>query len=236
MHHESRSPRLLLGGGGFSTQSDPSLDTYVLGLTGKFQPSICFLPTASGDSDNYIKKFENRFADLPCRPSVLSLFRPHTADIEGFLLSMDVIYVGGGSTKNLLALWREWGVVDTLLRANKQGCVLAGVSAGLICWFDEGITDSEYGRLGPLACLGKMAGLACPHFDSETGRKEAMDGRFAQVNHTRGFGVQDGVALHFDGERFVEAVTSREGSGYFEYSRSSAEQWQVDFRTARLLD
>ncbi len=234
MNSPLRNRRFLLGGGGFSTQSDPLLDVRLLQITGKNRPSICFLPTASGDSENYVKEFENRFNELPCVPTVLSLFRPHTADIEGLLMSKDVIYVGGGNTKNMLALWREWGLIEILIGANAHGCVLAGVSAGLICWFEEGITDSEYGRFGPLRGIGEMAGLACPHFDSESGRQAATDAVFAASNHTVGYGVQDGVALDFQSSHLIEAVTSRPGAGYFQYNRVDG-AWQATFSAARTL-
>jgi dipeptidase E len=105
-----------IGGGGFSMEPDnPLLDQYVLNQCGAERPKICFVPTASGDAEGYIERFYQAFGRLECRPSHLSLFRPHTADLEAFVLSQDVIYVGGGNTRNLLVLWREWGL-DRILR------------------------------------------------------------------------------------------------------------------------
>src|SRR5918999_2983425 len=160
-----------IGGGGFSEEpTNLALDRYVLGLTPRERPKVCFLGTASGDADGYVRRFRAAFAALGAEPSALSLFRPHTADLRAFLLEQDVVYVGGGNTRSLLALWREWGL-DAILRAAWEGgAVLAGISAGMICWFEQGITDSVPGRLSPLAGLGFLPGSACPHYDAELER------------------------------------------------------------------
>ena len=98
---------IAMGGGGFSMEPDNlALDRYILEQTGKSRPVVCFLPTASGDADGYIVKFYSAFTKLDCQPSHLSLFRPPTADLEPFIFENDVIYVGGGNTRSMLALWR----------------------------------------------------------------------------------------------------------------------------------
>lgn len=147
---------IALGGGGFSMEPDnPLLDAYILKQSGKPVPSICFVPTASGDSDQYTNRFYHFFEKMPCQPSHLSLFKPPARDIEGFIMEKDIIYVGGGCTKNLVALWKEWGLDALLKKAWNQGIILAGISAGSLCWFEEGVTDS-FGdeKLDPLKCLG----------------------------------------------------------------------------------
>ncbi len=123
-----------MGGGGFSMEPDNlALDRYVVGLSPRAEPRVCFLPTASGDSREYVERFDDAFATLPCVPTHLSLFDPPTADLRSFLLDQDIVYVGGGSTRNLLVLWREWGLDHILREAWERGAVIAGISAGSIC-------------------------------------------------------------------------------------------------------
>lgn len=117
----------------FPTEIDNSLlDQYILDASGVDKPRICFLPTAGGDSETYIEKFFSKFSSYNCEPFCLSLFRPQVDDIESFLLSMDIIYVGGGSTKNLLAIWKDWGLLSILKRLYRKGIILSGVSAGYV--------------------------------------------------------------------------------------------------------
>lgn len=123
---------IALGGGGFSMEPEnPLLDSYILKQSKEINPKICFIPTASGDADNYIARFYDFFKTQNCRPTHLSLFNPPTRDLEEFILEKDIIYVGGGNTKNLLVLWREWGLDKILKKAWEKGIVLAGISAGV---------------------------------------------------------------------------------------------------------
>lgn len=133
-----------MGGGGFSDE-DPLLDEFILGLSGRERPRVCFVPTASGDAAAYIERFYAAFTRRACEPSHLPLFQPPYPPIGELLLSQDVIYVGGGSTANMLAVWRIHGIDEVLRRAWERGTVLCGVSAGGLCWFQAGVTDS----LGP---------------------------------------------------------------------------------------
>ncbi|KYD33113.1 Peptidase E [Parageobacillus toebii] len=112
---------------------NPLLDLYILKQAKKTTPKVCFIPTASGDSDHYISRYYSFFNKQNCKPSHLSLFRPPTRDLEEFILEKDIIYVGGRNTRNLLVLWKEWGLDNILRKAWNQGIVLAGVSAGSIC-------------------------------------------------------------------------------------------------------
>lgn len=209
-----------MGGGGFSMEPEnPLLDRYLLALTGKERPKACFLPTASGDAEGYIARFHAVFKAFPCQPSHLSLFNGKTPDLEGILLSQDLIYVGGGNTRNMLVLWREWGVDRILKRAWDQGIVLAGLSAGMICWFQQGVTDSVPGTLGPLGCLGFLPGSACPHYDGEPGRRPAYQLLVAKGRLKPGYAADDGVALRFSGERLVEIVSSRPRARAWRLSR-----------------
>ncbi|HET7628220.1 MAG TPA: Type 1 glutamine amidotransferase-like domain-containing protein, partial [Bacillales bacterium] len=134
---------IAMGGGGFSMEPDNLLlDEYIVAQARNERPKVCFVPTASGDAAGYIDKFYKAFSSLACKPSHLSLFKPPVKDLQSFLLDKDVVYVGGGNTNNLLLLWRAWGLDVSLRKAWEQGVVLAGLSAGSICWFEEGVTDS----------------------------------------------------------------------------------------------
>jgi dipeptidase E len=201
---------IAMGGGGFSMEPDNlALDRYVLAQTGKARPRVCFLPTASGDAESYVVNFYTAFTQLDCQPSHLFLFRVPTADLTSFVLEKDAIYVGGGNTRSMLALWREWGLDRILKTAWENGIVLAGLSAGAICWFEQGVTDSVPGRLGPLDCLGLLPGSCCPHYDGETERRPAYQRLIATGNISSGYGIDDGVALHFDDQALRCIVSSR---------------------------
>ncbi len=201
---------IALGGGGFSMEPEnPLLDRYILHQSGKTNPKICFLATASGDSDNYISRFYHFFEKQDCQPSHLSLFNPPSRDLESFLLEKDIIYVGGGNTKNLLVLWRAWGLDTILKKAWEQGVVLAGISAGSICWFEEGVTDSYGDGLAPLKCLGFLKGSNCPHYDGESERRPSYQNLIATNSITSGYAADDGVAIHFVDQEISHIVSSR---------------------------
>jgi dipeptidase E len=205
-----------MGGGGFSMEPEnPLLDQYVLDLCGKRKPRVCFVPTASGDAEGYISAFHASFKKLSCTPSHLSLFRSPVTDLRSFILSNDVIYVGGGNTFNLLVLWRAWGLDRHLKEAWRRGIVLAGISAGSLCWFEEGVTDS-FGELAPLEGLGFLPGSHCPHYDGEKKRRPAFHRLVGKGKVAAGYAAEDGVGLHFIGRRLVKAVSSRPNAkGYW---------------------
>ncbi|MFJ7661761.1 Type 1 glutamine amidotransferase-like domain-containing protein [Lysinibacillus sp. NPDC097162] len=201
---------IALGGGGFSMEPEnPLLDKYILHQSKKSNPKICFIATASGDSENYISRFYHFFEKQDCQPSHLSLFNPPTRDLESFLLEKDIIYVGGGNTKNLLVLWKEWGLDTILRKAWEQGIVLAGISAGSICWFEEGVTDSYGDGLEPLKCLGLLKGSNCPHYDGEADRRPSYQKLIATNSIKPGIAADDGVAIHFIDQEISHIVSSR---------------------------
>jgi dipeptidase E len=196
-----------MGGGGFSTEPEnPLLDDYILGLARRQHPRVCFIPTASGDSEGYIERFHGAFSGR-AEASELALFRLDGRDLRTFVLNQDVIYVGGGSTVNLLALWRIHGLDLLLKEANQAGVVLAGISAGALCWFEGGVTDS-YGPLRPLHDgLGLLRGSFCPHFDTEPERPAAFHAAVGQ-GLPAGLAASDGAAAHFSDGVLRAAVTS----------------------------
>lgn len=201
---------IALGGGGFSMEPDnPLLDLYILEQSLKKKPKICFIPTASGDADSYIARFYECFEQHDCEPAHLSLFKPPAEDLERFVLAQDILYVGGGNTKNLLALWKEWGLDAIVEKAWNQGIVLAGISAGSICWFEQGLTDSFGDQLQPLDCLGFLTGSNCPHYDGEANRRPTYRKLLTEGKIKPGIAADDGVALHFMGQDLHSAVSSR---------------------------
>jgi len=201
---------IALGGGGFSTEpGNPLLDLYILNQSGKKNPKVCFVPTASGDSDIYISRYYNFFEKQECKPSHLSLFKPPTRDLEGFLLDKDIIYVGGGNTKNLLVLWKEWGLDKIMRKAWEMEIILAGISAGSICWFEEGVTDSYGDRLESLKCLGFLKGSNCPHYDGEADRRPSYHELVSSNRIKPGIAVDDSVAIHYIDQEIYKIVSSR---------------------------
>lgn len=201
---------IALGGGGFSMEPEnPLLDRYILKQCKKVNPKICFIATASGDAEVYIEQFYDFFRMEKCEPTHLSLFKPHTRDIKKFIMNQDIIYVGGGNTKNLMALWREWELDVALRQAYDNGTILAGLSAGSLCWFEEGVTDSYGSGLEPISCLGILRGSHCPHYDGEENRRPAYQKFIKEGSIISGFAADDGVALHFIDEELDCVVSSR---------------------------
>lgn len=200
---------IVLGGGGFSQEKNRALDRHFLAQTGTKRPRVLFIGTASGDAESYRYKFYEAMAELPCRASHLSLFTPPSADLATFVDGHDAIFVGGGNTRSLLALWREWGLDAVLRRAYRRGAVVGGVSAGMIAWFDWGVTDSIPGALTPLAGLGWIAGSACPHYDSEAQRRPAYQRLVGTGAIPGGIAADDGVGLHFVDGELHDVVSAR---------------------------
>lgn len=199
---------VVLGGGGFSMEPrNPRLDDYILRLAKKHRPKVCFVPTASGDSFKYIKRFERAFA-ARSETSYLALFRRKITDLKALLLAQDIIYVGGGNVANLLAIWRLHGVDRALRLAWQRGVILCGVSAGMNCWFEGCVTDS-FGPLAPLPDgLGLLPGSACPHYDGEAERRPAYH-RFIAAGLPGGVAADDGAAIHYVGRKIFRCVSSR---------------------------
>ena len=160
-----------IGGGGFGRSlGELKIEKYIISLVKKDRPKICFIPTASGDNDLYKLNFYRAFSKLNCITSHIDFFS-RTERLENKILSQDIIYVGGGNTKSMLAVWKEWNLQNILKTGYEKGIVMSGVSAGAICWFDKGITDSYAHKLEIIDCLGIVQGIACPHYDEEKERE-----------------------------------------------------------------
>jgi len=201
-----------IGGGGFYRDSENlELEKYIIRQSGSESARIAFLPTASGEPDHYVSSFYAAFLKLNCRPSVLTFFK-RTPDLRSFLLSQDIIYVGGGNTKSLLAVWHDWGMPEILREAWQSGIVLTGVSAGAICWFEQGLTDSFSDGLRPLACLGILPGSCCPHYDGEAQRRPSYHRLIASGEISAGVAIEDWTGVHFKGTEIHNVITSKRGA------------------------
>lgn len=181
---------------------------------------MLFLPTASGDSAAYLLTFYQQLAGSECEPAHLELFQRTVDDIAGLIARQDVIMVGGGNTANMLAIWRLHGVDRALRDAYASGTVLTGWSAGCICWYEDGVTDSFTPELGPLHDgLGILTGSSCPHYDSEE-RRRPVYAREIAAGLPAGIALDDGVAALYEDERLVEVVSGREGGRAFRVDAS----------------
>jgi peptidase E len=215
------------GGGGFLMEPEnPLLDRYVLSLSRARRPRVCFVPTASGDSENMCLRFYDAFAKHKCLPSVLPLFNRPATDLRSFIFEQQIIYVGGGNTANMLAVWRVHGLDRILREAHRHGVILCGVSAGSICWFQTGVTDSYGPKLQPLNDgLGLLPGSNCPHYDGEPQRRPAYQ-RLVKAGLPAGYAADDGCALHFVGKTLKRVVASRR----------NAHAYRVELKRGRLRE
>jgi dipeptidase E len=210
-----------MGGGGFSMEPrNHRLDKWLLSLSRRRRPRVLFVPTASGDSAGYIQRFYRAFGNHPCEPAHLGLFDRSASGVRETIVSSDVIYVGGGNTANLLAVWRVHGVDRALRDAWHDGVVLCGVSAGAICWFEAGVTDSFGPDLQPLhGGLGMLRGSFCPHYN-DAARRPAYERLVAGGDLPPGYAADDGAAILFDDTAIADVVRSRPGVAAYRVAHS----------------
>jgi peptidase E len=200
-----------LGGGGYTDEQQAKLRRYVLDLTGKERPRICFVPTAVGDQTEGIVRFYESYAGLG-ELVHLKFFPYPPDDLRAFALAQDVLVVSGGNTANLLAIWRVHGFDEIVREAWEQGVLLTGGSAGMICWYEACVTDSFGPQLEGLRDgLGFLAGSACPHYDGEE-RRRPVYRKLVDEGFPAGIAADDGVALRYDGTELAEVVTVRAGA------------------------
>jgi peptidase E len=211
-----------IGGAAFRAEPENlAIDRYILDLTGRERPKVCLIPTASAEPAEGIARFYDVYTRLGATPSVLRFF-DRTPALRATLLSQDVISAGGGNTKSMLAVWREWDLPLVLRQAWRRGIVLAGVSAGAICWFEQGVTDSWADRLRPLDCLGFLANACCPHFDSEEERRPSVQTLLKTDRLQPVLALDDGAAAHFVGRRLERIVTWRTSARGYSLRRRGA--------------
>jgi peptidase E len=218
MAADERKHVIAIGGGMMMPEGRVPLHLEnVLRLTGKREPRICVLNTAAGDDPRWAMLMYDRFAGHPARVSHLALFpMPNVADPADLLLSQDAIFVGGGSVANMLAVWRVHGLDVIMRKAWLDGIVLSGSSAGGICWFEGGTTDSFGRQLRPFTDgLGLLAGSYCPHYNSEPGRRPLYHTLIAEGTLPAGLACDDGVGAHFVDEELAEVIADRPGAAAY---------------------
>jgi dipeptidase E len=221
-----------LGGGGFSMEPENRLlDDFILSLSRRRPARLCLIPTASGDESSFILSFYRAFSGRAiCSDlTLIEARRTRSTDaLERFVLEQDIVYVSGGSSVNLLALWRAHGLDRILRTAWENGVVLAGISAGLVCWFEDSITSS-FGaptRLG--GGLGLLKGSACPHYDASPGRRARYRSMIGE-GLPEGYGVDDSAALHFVGTELVEVVSSISDAAAYRVTATQEERLPTRF-------
>ena len=197
---------IAIGGGGFGrSPGEGVIEKYILGQSDKEKPNICFIPTATGDNEAYKVNYYSTFSKLNCSPVHLDFFK-RTPDLEELIKNQDIIFVGGGNTKSMLAVWKDWGLDLILKEAYERGVIMCGVSAGAICWFEEGVTDSWSEKLKVMDCLGFVKGVCCPHYDEEPQRRPSLSKFLTEGVMQSCYAVDGGCALHIENEQEYKAV------------------------------
>lgn len=214
--------KLFIYGGDFNTV----FTRYVASLTGKENPRICFLPTASGDAAGNIVRWFESCATLPVRPFVQRAFISSHNQKESFetvFAGMDAILVGGGNTLNMIAVWKAQGIDKALRTAWENGVVLGGGSAGSLCWFEQGTTDSRPGELSTVDGLGFISGSHCPHYDAETSRRPLYHSKIKSGEFKPGYACDDRAGIYFENEAVKQVVSLDEKSNAYYVSRKDGD-------------
>ena len=218
-----KPPQILAMGGGVLAPDTGNfkLEAYIVEASGAARPRICYVATASGDEASHVARFYESYGRFDVRLKFLPFFRRTAADLREFLLECDVVHVGGGNTRSMLAVWREWGFDGVLREAYQRGILLCGSSAGAICWFETGVTDSIAGDLTPLKCLGLLPGSCCPHYDGEKDRRPSYQRMVREGLIPGGLACDDGAGLHFIGGKLAAVVSARENARAYRVERSA---------------
>ena len=206
---------IAIGGGGFGRNPGiGTIEKYILEQSKKETPNICFIPTATGDDESYKVSYYATLTKLNCNPTHLDFFK-RTPNLEKVIMKNDIIFVGGGNTKSMLAVWRDWGLDIILKEAYESGVIMSGVSAGAICWFQKGITDSWANKLNIIDCLSFTKGNCCPHYDEEAERKPSLSNFILNEQINECFAIEGGCALHIKNDAVFKAVSFKEEKNSF---------------------
>ncbi len=203
----------------FGGGSNANMINYVATLTGKERPRICYLPTAAADSPYAILNWYRKVAELNIIPLVQEMFISSYSQKDSFediLLSMDAIVVSGGNTLNMMAIWKAQGIDKILFDAWNKGIVLSGGSAGSLCWFEEGTTDSRPKELTKIECLGFIKGSHSPHYDAEEQRRPTYHKLISEESLKPGYAIDNSAAIYFEDNEVKKVVSTRKGpSAYY---------------------
>jgi dipeptidase E len=229
---------LTLGGHDFDRRiGNDAICDLIVQLAESPRARICLLPTASGDPEDQIARFRRAFAERDCIPEVISLFRlaEKPVDLREELLGQDVIYVGGGSMVNLIAIWRAHGLDEILRECWREGILICGQSAGAMIWFQGGITSSQ-GDPAPAAGLGLLPGSACVHYLTEPVRRRRYLRAVADGELQPGLGLEDQTGALFEGAELVETISARDGAEVWEATLEGGSVAETELRSRRLED
>jgi aminopeptidase N len=206
---------IAIGGGGFGRNpGDGVIEQYILDQTGKEKPNICFIPTATGDNEAYKVNYYSTFSKLDCNPIHLDFFK-RTPDLEQLIPQQDAIFVGGGNTKSMLAVWKDWNLDKLLKDAYEKGVVMSGVSAGANCWFERAVVDSWEEDLRVIDSMGFVKGNCCPHYDEEPQRRPSVK-KFLEDGIVDSFySVEGNCALHIkNDDEYLSVDFGKEKNAY----------------------
>lgn len=185
---------------------------YLVEQTGKKNPNILYISTAGGNSDYFARQTYDNIIAAGGIPKSLSLFEPVPTDLVAFVSQFDIVYVGGGNTRSELILWRAWELDKALDIAAENGTILSGVSAGGLCWFQSGTTDSWAGPLRAITgSLGFLPYSHCPHYDGEVQRRPTYHHMVASGELPAGYAVDDAAFIHFQGGKLKRTLTLETG-------------------------
>ena len=206
---------IAIGGGGFGRNpGDGVIEQYILDQTGKEKPNICFIPTATGDNEAYKVNYYSTFSKLDCNPIHLDFFK-RTPDLEQLIPQQDAIFVGGGNTKSMLAVWKDWNLDKLLKEAYEKGVVMSGVSAGANCWFERAVVDSWEEDLRVIHCMGFIKGICCPHYDEEPQRRPAVKTFLEDGIIDSCYSVEGNCALHIkNDDEYLSVDFGKEKNAY----------------------
>lgn len=206
---------IAIGGGGFGRNpGDGVIEQYILDQTGKEQPNICFIPTATGDNEAYKVNYYSTFSKLDCNPIHLDFFK-RTPDLEQLIPQQDAIFVGGGNTKSMLAVWKDWNLDKLLKEAYEKGVVMSGVSAGANCWFERAVVDSWEEDLRVIDCMGFIKGICCPHYDEEPQRRPSVKTFLEDGIIDSCYSVEGNCALHIkNDDEYLSVDFGKEKNAY----------------------
>jgi dipeptidase E len=188
---------------------------HIIPFTQKENPRICFIPTATGDSLTSITNWYAASEDLPMQPYVLKTFISSydtKKSFEEVIMSMDAVFVGGGNTLNMLAIWKAHGIDVILRKAYDNGVLMTGGSAGSLCWFKSGTTDSRPIKLSKVECMGWINSSNCPHFDGEEFRRPLYHDLIKKGELLPGYACDNQAGVYFEDEQFIKSVALNDKS------------------------
>jgi peptidase E len=224
------------GGGYYGPQGGPNrMILEILRTTGKRYPKICLVPTAQGDKPDSINEFVHVMNRMGAHPNFLALQAVPTKDLEPWLMDFDAVFVGGGNTRNLVALWKEWELDRILVKAWREGVVISGASAGANCWFEQSSSDFIPGEFNPLKGLGVLKGSFCPHYADEKGRRQSYLDMVKEGQLLAGFAASDRAAAHYVDGVFHEALIEWDQAGVYQVKREAGGQVSETKLPARVV-